>query len=450
MPLSLYRTQKSKKIMILKIKSKNEHLLDILFKNPNTDYGLYFKSLKNGQIVGNAVNKNHYEVVFQDTKYSYLPEESNQIDFQSYCSPLVVLHICNELFGHVLKSKEEFTEKPIQWLNLTQGEIDTESCSIEIPSFYIDSNWFRDGRFLPTKYFEGVEIEQQTNRIFKLTVTAKSVFEAFNLLVLISLFTHITNNYTVFTYIDDQLAQKYGRILTNIENVPYFVFYLFIMKAVKSERQFNELKPIFEEYLGRNGLKANLVMQGTYLQRIYYITKQLDLDIPILDIGCGELTYYKRMMAKEFSATYYAVDKDPQFERISENISRRYDEDNLVFYNSLDQFKSGEQINILLTEVIEHNPREEADTLIKGALSYNFNKLLITTPNVEFNQYYTMDSELRHDDHNFELTRKEFEELIEDCILDMSKPEQYKVEFFQLGDSLNDIQPTQGCIITKS
>ncbi len=69
---------------------------------------------------------------------------------------------------------------------------------------------------------------------------------------------------------------------------------------------------------------------------------------------------------------------------------------------------------------------------------------------MEFNQYYTMDSELRHDDHNFELTRKEFEELIEDCILDMSKPEQYKVEFFQLGDSLNDIQPTQGCIITKS
>ncbi len=60
--------------MILKIRSKNDYLLDILFKNPNTDYGLYFKTLKNGQIVGNAVNKHYYEVVFQDTKYSYLPE----------------------------------------------------------------------------------------------------------------------------------------------------------------------------------------------------------------------------------------------------------------------------------------------------------------------------------------------------------------------------------------
>ncbi|NDV93902.1 hypothetical protein D0T84_03080 [Dysgonomonas sp. 521] len=435
--------------MILKIRSENDHLLDILFKNPDTDYGLYFKTLKNGQIVGNAVSKHYYEVIFQDTKYSYLPEESNQIDYQSYCTPLAVLHICNELFGHILKEKNEFSEKQITWLGITQGVADTESCTIEIPSFYIDSSWFRNGRFLPSKYFDGVKAEQQTNRIFKLTITAKSVFEAFNLLALVSLFTHVTNDYGMFTYIDDQLAQKYGRILTNIEEVPYFVFYLFIMKAIKSERQFNELKPVFEKYLEGNGLKANLVLQGTYLQRTWFITNQLELDIPILDIGCGEFTYYKKMMAKEFKAPYYAVDKDPQFERLSENIARRYEEDNLVFYNSLEQFTSNQLVNILLTEVIEHNPREEADILIKKALSYNFNKLIITTPNVEFNQFYNMETALRHDDHRFELTRQEFEKLVEDCILYTGKPEQYKVEFFQLGDSLNGIQPTQGCVISQ-
>jgi len=67
--------------------------------------GLYFKSLKNGQIVENAVNKNYYEAIFQDTKYSYMPEEANQIDYQSHYTPLAVLHICNELFNHILKSK---------------------------------------------------------------------------------------------------------------------------------------------------------------------------------------------------------------------------------------------------------------------------------------------------------------------------------------------------------
>ncbi|MDR2916724.1 MAG: class I SAM-dependent methyltransferase [Tannerella sp.] len=435
--------------MIIKITSNNDYLLDILFKNPDTDSGLYFKPLKNGQIVGNAIDKHHYEVVFQDTKYSYLPEDSNQIDYQSYCSPLVVLHICNELFGHILKSREEFSVKPINWLNITQGEADTECCMIEIPSFYIDSNWFRNGRFLLTKYFEGIKIEQQSNRVFKLTVTAKSVFEAVNLLALTALLTHVTNNYSVYTYIDDQLAQKFGRILTNIDHVPYFVFYLFIMRAVKSPRQFEELKPVFESYLNRSGLKADLVLEGTYRQRIQFITSCLEKDIPVLDIGCGELTYYKKMMAQDFAATYYAIDIDPQFERLAQNISRRYENDNLIFFHSLDEFASEEQLNVLLTEVIEHNPPEEARRLIKKALSYNVNKLLITTPNQEFNQFYNMEQELRHDDHHFELTQKEFKELIEDVILDMECSEGLNVEFFYLGDCLNGIQPTQGCIITK-
>ena len=431
--------------MILKIKSNNDRLLDILYKNPNTDNGLYFKPLKNGQIVGNAVNKNYYEVVFQDTKYSYMPEEANQIDYQSYCTPLAVLHICNELFGHIFKSKDEFSSKDIQWLGITQGEADTESCTIEIPSFYIDSNWYRNGKFLPSKYFDGIEVVQQSSRIFRLTISAKSIFEAFNLLALVALFTHVTNNYAVYTYIDDSLAQKYGRILTNIDNVPYFIFYLFIMKAVKSERQFNELKPVFEDYLARYGLDANLVLQGTYLQRIHFITNLLERDIPILDIGCGEFTYYKKMMNKEFLSVYYAVDRDEKLERLAQNISRRYDEDNLVFMNSLEQFDSRDKVNILLTEVIEHNPMDEAKELIRKALSYNFNKLIITTPNAEFNQFYNMETEFRHNDHDFEPNRQEFLDMITEC----AEGKDINIEFFQLGDSLNGIQPTQGCVVTK-
>lgn len=435
--------------MIIKITSENDRLQDILFKNPDTDLGLYFKPLKNGQIVGNVIDKHHYDVVFQDTKYSYLPEDSNQIDYQSYCSPLVVLHICNELFGHILKSKEEFSAKVINWLKITQGEADTESCSIEVPSFYIDSNWYRNGRFLLTKYFDGIKVEQQSSRVFKLTITAKSIFEAINLLALTALFTHVTNNYSVYTYIDNMLAQKYGRILTNIDNVPYFVFYLFIMRAVKSIRQFEELKPAFENYLEKNGLKANLVLEGTYRQRVQFITSQLEKDIPVLDIGCGEFTYYKKMMTLGFSAPYYAVDTNPQFERLAQTISRRYEDDNLIFIHSLEAFNTDVQANILLTEVIEHNPLEEAKVLIKKSLTLNFNKLIITTPNITFNQFYSMGKELRHDDHHFELTEQVFEDLIKGCISDMEDTEKFKVQFFRLGDSLNDIQPTLGCIIIK-
>lgn len=191
------------------------------------------------------------------------------------------------------------------------------------------------------------------------------------------------------------------------------------------------------------------MLEGTYRQRVQFITSQLEKDISVLDIGCGEFTYYKKMMAQDFAASYYAVDTNSDFERLAQTISRRYEGDNLIFLHSLEAFDSDESVNILLTEVIEHNPLEEAKELIKKALALNFNKLIITTPNVTFNQFYSMEKELRHDDHHFELTEQAFEELIEDCIRDKADSKKYKTQFFRLGDSLNDIQPTLGCIITK-
>ena len=432
--------------MIIKISCENDYLMDILFKNPDTDFGLYFKPLKNGQIAGDIVDKHHYEVVFQDEKYSYLPEESNLIDYQSYCSPLVVLHICNELFSHILKSRDEFVQKEILWLKRTQGEMDTVPCRIEIPSFYIDSNWFRGGRFLLTKYFDEVVMEKQSSRVFSLTISASTIFEAFNLLCLVALFTHSTNDYGLFTFVDDSLAQKYGRILTNIRNVPYFVFYLFILRAVKSEKQFLDLKPEFEKYLADEGLQVDLKWQGTKQQRMQFITNQLDMDTPILDIGCGDMEYYKKMMKIGFRGQYYAVDKAENFEAISRSIGRRYEENNLAFFNSLDEFHSKDKLNVLLTEVIEHNTVEEAKALIEQALEYPVNKMIITTPNVEFNCFYNMEKQFRHDDHVFEPTTEEFRILIDECTAGID----CNVEYFYLGDSINGIQPTQGCIIQFS
>lgn len=430
--------------MILTISSPNPNLLDLLFKNPDTDDGLYFKPLKNGIVVGNAVNAHKYEVVFQDTKYSYLPEDSNQIDFQSYCGPLVVLQVCNELFGHLLKEKSEYLTQEISWLGKTQGEIDTYPCEIEIPTFYIHSNWYRDGIFLLGKYFPELQVTHTVGRNFRLKISARDVFDAFNLLNLVSLFTHITNEYGMFTFIDDSFAAKYMRVLTNISNVPYFVFYLFIKRAVKSDKQFSAVKPVFEKYLAERGIEANLTYYNTHLNRVHFISSKLALDVPILDIGCGEFIYYKRMMKLGFKHRYYAVDTDPIFERMAENMLARYEEENLLFYNTLEAFENRERVNILLTEVIEHNSLEDAKTLIRQALTYNFNDLFITTPNSEFNIHYTDSDDMRHDDHHFELTHDAFKKLIEESV---DGKEDITITYAQIGDTLNGIQPTQACII---
>jgi len=428
--------------MIIKINSSNNHLLDLLFKNPNTDNGLYFKPLKNGVIVGNAINLINYEVVFQDTKYSYLPEDSNQIDFQSYCNPLVVLQICNELFAHILKEKIEFENQTITWLNTTQGEIDKQACTIEIPTFYIHSNWHKNGQFLLSKYFPGIITEHMVGRNYKLIIKGKNVFEAFNLLNLMALFTHITNEYGMFTFITEDFALKYVRILTNLENVPYFVFYLFIKRAVKTDKQFQLIKPIFEEYLANEGIVANLTYYNTHQDRVRFISNQLEKNMPILDVGCGEFIYYKRMMNLGFASNYYAIDTDEQFIRMSKIMSQRYNADNLFFYTSLQDLTSKEQVNIILTEVIEHNSLENAKALIKDLLMYNFNQFIISTPNDDFNKFYFNDDTMRHDDHHFELTQDEFKSLIDECVNN-----KFEVNYYQIGDSLNGIQPTQAAII---
>jgi len=167
----------------------------------------------------------------------------------------------------------------------------------------------------------------------------------------------------------------------------------------------------------------------------------LEMDVPILDIGCGELDYYKKMMKLGFKAQYYAVDTDERVESWCRNVAKRLEENNLEYFNSLDEFHSQEKLNVLLTEVIEHNSMDVAKALIKRALAYNINKLFITTPNIEFNRFYNMESPLRHIDHTFELNPVEFRTMIEECTAGYA----CRVDFFHLGDCINGIQPTQGC-----
>ena len=433
--------------MILNIHSENPHLLDLLNKNPNTDFGLYCTSLRDGQVAGIAVDAHHYQVVFQDGKSSYSPEEGNQIDFQSYCNPLAVLHLSNELFTPVLRSRETYFSEEIKWLQKRKSELDIFLCTIEVPTFYIDSSWYRNGTFLLSKYFKNIEVQHSVGKNFRLKVSGNSVFEAFNLLNLTALLVHLTNNNGLYTFIDDAFAAKYVRILTNIENVPYFVFYLFIKRAVRSEKQFIALKPSFEQYLAKQGLNADLTFNDTHYSRVKFITDNLDTKTAVLDFGCGEFKYYKRLHRKNHTAPYFAIDKDDMVAEYAEKLMANPENGNLVFYRNLDEFHYPEKINIILSEVIEHNPIDEAKNIVQQLLRLNFAQMYITTPNRDFNAFYNMNEEnLRHEDHDFELSGKEFETFVTQCLQGF---ENITIQYFGTGDTVNGIQPTQGVILTK-
>lgn len=434
--------------MILKIKSENPYLLDILHKNPTTDFGLYAKNLKNGVVIGNCVSPNEYEITFQDSKYSYLPEDSNAIDFQSYVSPLVVLHISNDFLGTLLKPREDYFSSLIKWLDKSYQEIDNQYCTIEVLSFYINSSWVKGNDFLLSRYFPNVTVQHKVGRNYHLKIEGKTVFEAVNLLNLISVFVHITNNYGPFTFIDDSFAEKYTRLLTNLDAVPYFVFYLFIKKAIKTPKQFEFLKPKLEEYFAQQGIIANFSYGFNHQERVAYITNKVSQEYQILDVGCGEFIYYRKLIKMGYDKAYYAIDEDVKFEELSQQVQTKLNTDNLIFFTSLEAFDNEydqQKLDILLTEVIEHNSEEEARKIIEKLLKYNFNQIIVTTPNKDFNKYYfENENEMRHDDHDFEMTGNEFK-----LFMNQFKNETLELEFDQIGDSLNHVAPTQVCIITK-
>lgn len=423
--------------MQLTITSENPYLLDILHKNPTTDFGIYAKKHRNGVMIGNGNNSQEYQIIFQDRKNSYVPEGSNPIDFQNYCSPLLALHICNEFFSHLLKEKNALAKTQINWLGKTYEEIDTEKATIKIATFYVDSNWYRNDTFLLNKYIPGIQLTPKIGKNFSLEIHGKNIREAINILAIVASFCQFTNQYTEYLYIDDFFIQKQITILKNIENLPYFVFYLFIKRLMRSPEQFNEFKPQLEAYFNDN---IQFVFTDTQESRKKFICDKINFDEPILDFGCGSLQYYKKLTKMGFRKSYWAHDAE-DFEYLVDKLSEYEETQNLEWISNpqdLLDFKG----QIILSEVIEHNTKEEAIQLLEWIKNnIKFSRLFITTPNNTFNKHYAMSEEFRHDDHDFELTKIEFETLLNNLFKGQT------IEYFGVGDCVHGEYPTSGAII---
>ena len=75
----------------------------------------------------------------------------------------------------------------------------------------------------------------------------------------------------------------------------------------------------------------------------------------------------------------------------------------------------------------------------------NFNQIFISTPNKDFNHHYFENQEdMRHDDHDFEMTSQEF-----NVFMNQFQTIDVQLTFDQIGDSINQTCPTQICIISK-
>ena len=91
---------------------------------------------------------------------------------------------------------------------------------------------------------------------------------------------------------------------------------------------------------------------------------------------------------------------------------------------------------VVMSELIEHLPVYEAELLIKKVMSFNPKRLIITTPNKDFNVNFRHDG-LRIEDHQWEMGIDQFREFI------------YNIggRVVQVGDKVDGSSVTLGAIL---
>lgn len=438
---------------ILSLKSTNPDFSYVLQKNPAT--GMLIKEIRQGKCFGWYSGDQIYNLYFKDgdDEVSYKQHVDEEFEYQNvsrYNSALFIQGVIGEYFRSASKKRDP-------------KDVDGFENSAFINMIYIK----REHRLrLFAEHFTDYKLDytEIANKNFQLTVTTnKSMYELLNFINLFCTFTALANGDNI--WVDDVLRQKYLDCL-NVLDAPYFVRYMFKLNLLTDGKSFKLFKPLLEK---SHHHKIEMEFGDTGLMRRTKVQEHLDFNKPIIDIGCGEGFYAFPFSKKLDQHTYHAIDIDPEVLEGIQKKAKRKEVKNLAFYPGFDKFVeetvawedagvskvTPKSFDALMVEVIEHMPLEEAKDFVRKVLDFKgLNKLIVTTPNKEFNKFYAFEEEdMRHDDHKFELNRPDFEDFVILDVLFKIAGEDYKskfkVEFFDMGDIVNGITPTQGVIIEK-
>lgn len=424
---------------IVQIKSSNPKLSYVIQKNPES--GMKLKSIRLGVACGwFSQNNQAYNILFKDAEdeisfKKYKDEEFEYLNVTRYNSSMFVINAIDEFLRSAFKARAE-----------------DDSSGFE-NSFYINLLNVKNQRYITafSNYFTDYEVafEEVAKDNFRIEIKTKnSVFELLNFAALFANFIAIVNGEDLFVKEENVIKNL---TCLNVIDAPYFVRYLFKIRFLKGERIFNEHKESLEK---TSRGKYEMTYGDTWEARQQFIEKHLDFKRSILDIGCGEGKYITRFSKHidKNKINYYAVDKDEEVLNLAKKRASNKSVSNVSFFSSLEEFKevyNGEPVDIILTEVIEHLEVEEAEKLVKYILqSFNFHKLIITTPDSRFNSNYFMAEKFRHDDHKFEFTREEFYDFITDCT-ESNKKIEFASIICGIGDSVDGVQTTQGAIVVR-
>lgn len=417
---------------LLQLKSTNPDLSYVIVKNPLT--GLMMRENRQGILSGwfTKDRTDEYNVWFRDsdTEVSYKSFQDESFEYVNttrFASAMFIINALGDFFGTAFKKQHE---KDVAGFD---NELTINILHAIDPKYMtIFQQHFTDFT---------LEMTQVAPKNWRVTIkTQRTIRDLLNYTNLLAVF-NVLKNGTDFFDVEEATVTKYMSAISAID-APYFVRYVFKVNLLRSFKLFTKFKPVLESSKLYDNL--DLIHGNTAIQRENAVGSKLgSLENQILDIGCGEGNFVRKLAGKlPEGVQYLAVDTDEGCREYVESLVRRKKFENVQIFGNLSDLPSvTEKTDVLLVEVIEHMPMADAEALVKEVFEpgrININSVTITTPNKEFNKFYDMnDDHVRHDDHHFELTPEEWYQFLARTI-----PGGYMTECFTIGDSVNDIPTT--------
>jgi small RNA 2'-O-methyltransferase len=419
---------------IIDLKSKNPDVSWVIYKNPltqNEQKKPFIRPLRKGQAIGwyNDNQGESFRIWFkegstQSSFYKYL--DNGYLDQSAYNCPYVYCALIGEMLSSTTKAVHEKDKE-------CENQITLSAVLITLPNV---------AQFFVRYFADKVSITMTpiAKKVYEISFSGKvSLFYLVNLVQIFCLMQSVEDR-NIYLDLSASVLTKYATALKNI-NAPYFIVYLFMSRCVPDAHQFNKIKPVLEQ----DGWVLHY--GNTQKQRFDAIKKHVQKGHLLNDIGCGEL-YYSR----HFSGSYekvFAWDADEAIQRRNGTFIVKKNLSNIELKPAFTQenaLEIEEGSDILITEMLEHIPQAQALSILKLLVKQKFRRMIITLPNHEFNQFYKLEHEFRHDDHCWEPDYQQTVDFIHLATADVSD---IKVQITPVGDGINNIHVSTMIVIDK-
>jgi len=447
-------------MVFLQISSTNPKLGYVIKKNPNSLP--IIKQLKSGFAFGyythveNKILENEYNIYFQEktNNVSYKESDDENMDYTDkmrFMAPQCVLDLLDSFLNTTLRTLAPEDEINIFNHKFTINLIWIKQSSFRLFISVLDSlvNTM-DINYLCTNKGENT---------YSLEISTKqSIKFLLNVVQVLVIFINLKNKIWPQIIPDSINAKLKVSLPLIVNNIPYRFAYVLLSSI--DNKTFKMLAPHLKTpnityFYGRlSERRFGFVL--TEISR----SKQIN---NIIDIGAGEGKYLdilNKIKMNTKNINYWCLDIDPVMIKKLEAKKLKMSEFKINVINTeenkldplanilshSDDVFTGKNNIIIMVEVIEHMDLCDAQNLLTNTINkIPFNKLIVTTPDRDFNVNYNMETQFRHNDHKFEFNGQEFKDFINLCCNNVKA----NIIFFGIGDIVNEISPTQCAVINK-